>query len=145
MLCARINGCSLSWFLFIRFSSISRWCYFCVVRPGRPTERLIETERKLLRRLSRIGISALRPETLVSLRQYRWATPDHEVVFDALLRLANAPADSVRARLPVEATRMGFPDLDWDAYLDPVTAESESGESVLQLLAQMIAESADGQ
>ena len=69
-------------------------------------------------------------------------------MFDALLRLANAPAALLRARLPAEATRMGFPDIHWNAYFDSANGEDdkpEPDETVAQSLAQIIAESVDRQ
>ncbi len=108
----------------------------------------IAIERNLLRRLCQAGgIAIVPPGDLRALRHYQWASPDHEVVFDALLRLANIPAASLRARLPIETTRMGFPDMHWDLYFESNKSAPElpSNETVSKLVSEMIAESAHRQ
>jgi hypothetical protein len=113
-----------------------------------PTEPPTVIERNLLRILCRTGTSVLQPETLASLRQNAWANPDHQVVFEALLRLANVPPGSLCARLPAEAARLGFPDIPWDAYFESANGASKRhafDEQVAQWLAQTLTESTDRQ
>ena len=105
-------------------------------------EAVIAAEQALLRQFCRAGIASPETEALRRLAQYKWAGPDHQVVFDALLRLANVPPASLRARLPIEATRMGFPDIDWPAYLERSDDRSQSKENIAQLIANLLAESA---
>ena len=107
---------------------------------------MIQTERALLRRLCRSGgISAVSSDEQRTLRRYRWVGRDHQTIFEALVRLASAPASALRERLPAEATRMGFPDIQWEAYFKEAAVGQETGDTVAELIHKMIAESANSQ
>src|ERR1700723_4572227 len=57
-----------------------------------------------------------RATILAELRTHRWQDPEHRVVFEALTLLPGRQASALREQLPAQATRMGFPDVNWDAY-----------------------------
>lgn len=111
----------------------------------RRDESVVAAEQALLRQLCRAGIASFETEALRRLAEYKWAGPDHQVVFEALLRLANVPPASLRARLPVEATRLGFPDIDWPAYLERSDDGPQSKENIAQSIADLLAQSAGRQ
>lgn len=48
---------------------------------------------------------------------YAWQDMEHGLVYAAIQRLASRGPGVLREHLPAQATRMGFPDIDWKAYL----------------------------
>lgn len=108
-------------------------------------QRVTQIERDLLRRLcQRGGIRAIDTDQRKALDHYRWIGQDHRIIFEALVRLANMPVNSVRQQLPGEATRMGFPDIQWEAYFEEPD-KTESDDTVAELIAQLISEPANEQ
>lgn len=82
-------------------------------------EPLLAAERAILKCLCRDEqLARISPDQLTRLRHYAWADPEHRIVFDAIQRSAKATGFSLREYLPAEATRMGFPDVHWDAYFE---------------------------
>jgi hypothetical protein len=83
---------------------------------------LFESPHEIERRVLLALCSALltRDEWLEIQRElanYTWRVPDHAVVYQAILRVrTRGDSRNWRERLPVEATLMGFPDLDWSAF-----------------------------
>jgi hypothetical protein len=64
--------------------------------------------------------SPARAEIEAKLASYTWCDSDHGLVFEALHRLRRGGTTStsqLRRELPAQATRMGFPDVDWENYL----------------------------
>ena len=98
-----------------------------------------------MRQLCRTGILTLDPVALRRLDEHEWTTPDHQIVFEALVRLANVPPSSLRRHLPVEATRMGFPDIHWDTYINSASGDLDSEPSITQLVGEILAQSAGRQ
>jgi hypothetical protein len=88
--------------------------------PDLPTsESCVALEREILQWFC----AANAPETISSelkktLAAYAWRDPDNRVVFESLTRLTSGltPAQ-LREQLPAQATRMGFPDVNWGNYL----------------------------
>lgn len=80
---------------------------------------MLATERQLLRRIcaNELDFPELR-QLIDRLSEYSWRDPEHATVFQAIRRLASrARASSQWLReIPAEATRMGFPDVDWPRY-----------------------------
>ena len=91
------------------------------MHPTDPCERLRELERNLLRGLCQPLPDALRERTNRELATYRWRAADHQIIFDALQRIGSTATGSLRERLPAQAVRMGFPDIDWTFFFDPRT------------------------
>jgi len=90
---------------------------------------MADLEREILRALCKDSRSrAKRKEITAQLAAHIWNHSENRVVYEAICRLGNRNASILRAELPAEATRMGFPDIDWKAYFDspPVTAAAIS-------------------
>lgn len=94
--------------------------------PGEnPSRRILKIEREILRALcAREG--AVHARGVPELANYRWRDPEHQVVYEALGKIRGRDADSLREQLAAQATRMGFPDVDWTAYCERM--ETTSGE-----------------
>lgn len=85
----------------------------------RALKTVSELEREILRVLCRSDCAARDWSNLTGqLTGYSWQEPDHQVVFDALRGIRSPDAKTRRDQLPAQATRMGFPDIDWSLYLD---------------------------
>lgn len=77
-----------------------------------------------------------RATILAQLRAHRWQNPEHRVVFEALTLLPGRSAADLREQLPAQATRMGFPDINWDTYFAPTDDDHAALEPlVAELLA----------
>jgi hypothetical protein len=76
-----------------------------------------------------------RATILATLRAHRWQNPEHRVVFEALTLLPGRQAADLREQLPAQATRMGFPDVNWDHYF----AASADNAAIETLVAQLLA------
>jgi hypothetical protein len=64
------------------------------------------------------GLTMSEAKTL--LEKYVWRGPDNRVVFESLCGLSSSlSAGQLREQLPAQATRLGFPDVDWENYLTP--------------------------
>src|SRR5580658_9984700 len=59
------------------------------------------------------ALTAIRAAILAQLRTHHWQDPEHRVVFEALTALPGRQASDLREQLPAQATRMGFPDVNW--------------------------------
>jgi hypothetical protein len=78
-----------------------------------------QIERDILRTLCAVAIDPSRWRGLVNqLSDYEWKDPEHKVVFDALRQIKSDDAHRRRQELPAQVTRMGFPDVNWEKYLD---------------------------
>ena len=88
-------------------------------------DRILELERSILRAIC-CG-SGLEPDVraaaIRSLRGYAWRDAEHRIVFAALVRVQQSSGASAVEQLPAQATRMGFPDMDWKLYLHPRQTE----------------------
>jgi hypothetical protein len=60
------------------------------------------------------------------LTAYTWESPEHKVVYDALRAIKSNAAEARRDELPAQATRMGFPDVEWGEYF--VVEQTDSAE-----------------
>ena len=72
----------------------------------------------------------LREMSVRGLSVYSWKSAEHRVVFEAIARLRRRDAERLREELPAQATRMGFPDVEWAAYF----AAGEEEPADLQVL-----------
>jgi hypothetical protein len=115
-------------------------------RPSNPPrdQQLISLERDLLRALCQSGVPAeLSSPARSVLQNYSWLGSDHQTVFEAVLRIGSARGDSLREQLAAHATRMGFPDIDWNEYFGKAVAvEGDSKRSVLELVRELKAAAA---
>jgi len=112
-----------------------------MARPPQEEETpAVEVERQLLcamcsRRVSRKQIIS----AIDQLAGYAWLVPEHAIVFQAIrgaLRLAHG---SIRELLPAQATRNGFPDVEWPEYFARASDEETSlNELANRLIARSI-------
>jgi hypothetical protein len=63
--------------------------------------------------------------------------PKHRVVFEALTALPGRQPSALREQLPAQATRMGFPDVNWQNYF----AAPADAPAIETLVAQLLATS----
>jgi hypothetical protein len=72
------------------------------------------------------------------LANYSWLEPEHTTVFQAIRSVAGATHTSWRDELPAQATRMGFPDVDWKHYL---ARTSQDGRALSSLIDRLVGDS----
>jgi hypothetical protein len=112
---------------------------FDSVSPLSNSEFRASLERKILSWLcSQRNAEGAASQVRQKLAAYAWSDADNRVVFESLTRLASGltPAE-LREQLPAQATRMGFPDVNWENYWGrSETAEQHIREMVEQLLAR---------
>jgi hypothetical protein len=82
-------------------------------------------------------LNAARARIDSALSGYRWRDSDHAIVFQALGRVPGRDKRPLREQLPAIATRMGFPDIDWESYFVNDTAIPE--EQITNLLRKLTA------
>jgi hypothetical protein len=70
-------------------------------------------------------------ETLVA---HQFASPEHEIIFEALKTIPSGSAIHIRKTLAARVTRLGFPDIDVKTILQ---MEPPSAEEVRLLLRQL--------
>jgi|HubBroStandDraft_1064217.scaffolds.fasta_scaffold04626_10 hypothetical protein len=109
-----------------------------------PDQQLISLERDLLSALCQSEAPAeLSSQVLPDLQNYPWQGLDHQTVFEALLHIGSARSPSLREQLAAHATRMGFPDINWNEYFEEsVAANGESKRSVMELARELKAAAA---
>ncbi len=95
----------------------------------------VEIERQLLRamcgrRVSRQQISG----AIDRLANYVWLVPEHAIVFQAIRGAVRHAHGSLPELLPAQATRMGFPDVDWPEYFTKDGRESLPLNTLLRRL-----------
>jgi replicative DNA helicase len=104
-----------------------------------PSQRIAELERKILRALCRcLQADEGSERALRELESFQWHEPEHQVIYEALeavLRRGETPA---RESLATQATRMGFPAIDWATYFKP--AESQSAGAAARELPRLLRE-----
>jgi hypothetical protein len=104
------------------------------------SDRLVALERRILQVLCnqiQKRSSSQRSSEVSGLADYSWQSPEHRVVFAAWEQLRRQGLRMLRDQLPAQATRMGFPDVDWAVYLHSRPAYSTS---LHQLIRQLKAE-----
>ena len=97
-------------------------------------------ERQILQEFCAGNISSSEAIEIRSrLAGYAWRDSDSRVVFEAFCRLRDASAlttTELQEQLPAQATRMGFPDVNWENYLGNVASDQRDiRELVDELLA----------
>jgi hypothetical protein len=70
------------------------------------------------------------------LEHYRWREPIHQALFSALMALPLESLDAIRFHLPARLARMGYPDVDWEAYFKPERFSKAEAEELVQRLRQ---------
>jgi hypothetical protein len=86
---------------------------------------IVELEREVLRKLCGTHVAPdtsvrtdvnSRERAVLELLAHPWQDAEHRIVFEALARLPGRDAAELQRQLPAQATRMGFPDVEWQAY-----------------------------
>jgi hypothetical protein len=96
----------------------------------------LDLERSALRALC-CGVSENRdalPAAMRDLSDYSWRGAEHRIVYETLARLRVSGGESVAGQLPAQATRMGFPDVDWNLYLQPAEAAQPDISEIIRAL-----------
>lgn len=104
-------------------------------------DAILELERQILSALC--APAAMPPEREAAMSQlalHTWRAPEHRVVYEALTRMRSRDAAALRAELPSMATRMGFPDVDWNEYFG--RNEIANADDIEPLLRRLVASSA---
>jgi hypothetical protein len=84
------------------------------------TAAIVKAERLVLRALSTRPMEHTEwIEIDRKLTRYEWQEPDHAVIYEAMVRARSRDPRHWREQLPAQTTRMGFPDLDWEFFLEP--------------------------
>jgi hypothetical protein len=113
------------------------------------TTRIIALERKILVALCTGALRRPAWERLAgALANHVWQEPEHRVVYAALRQIRIRDPRTWREQLPAQATRMGFPDVDWRGYLAPKeksarTITSAQVSRMLHTLKTLAAERSD--
>jgi hypothetical protein len=103
--------------------------------PFAPDSDRIQQELQLLRFLCLPAASgAHRTRILGRLSRYSWREPDHQVIFEALFELSAAPLHELRALLPGQLTRKGFPDISLDVCFQPPDLSPDEAEELAHSL-----------
>ena len=102
--------------------------------PAKPATDALEL--KLLRVLcTRHEAADPTAKLRASLKTYAWNDPEHRIVFEALCRLAGSLTSlQLREQLPAQATRMGFPDVNWQNYFQAGEIENADIEDLVRRL-----------
>lgn len=75
-----------------------------------------------------------RTRVLGRLSHYSWRESDHQVIFEALSELSAAPPHELRALLPAQLTRKGFPDISLDVCFQPPGLSPDEAEELAHSL-----------
>jgi hypothetical protein len=107
---------------------------------------VLDLEFKILRRLCNDQLASASPTAndaatrstiLAKLLPHHWQDPEHRVVFEALTALPGRQPSALREQLPAQATRMGFPDVNWQNYFAAPADASAIETLVVDLLATL--------
>jgi hypothetical protein len=83
-------------------------------------------------------------ETFVhALSGHNWKGAEHRIVFEAVASLGGRPAKQLREELPAQATRMGFPDVNWADYFTVGGATALDLETPVRKLMALAAQDAE--
>lgn len=101
-------------------------------------DAVTKLEREVLRLLCHLPDAPpdrARSHALCNLSSHDWKDIDHGVVFNALRRSPGREPALLREQLPAEATRLGFPDVDWTEYFaEPVSSDAAKIEQLMREL-----------
>lgn len=108
---------------------------------------IIELEQEILRRLcqpcdAEVSVQPLsnsHERAILELLAHRWEGAEHRIVFEALTRLPGRDAAELQRQLPSQATRMGFPDVDWEAYFTNDSARGNTAPEESSAIETLIA------
>jgi len=86
---------------------------------GFPT-KITQIERRILVVLCSRALDRPKWDQLAdALATHVWREPEHHIVYAALRQIRIHDPKTWREQLPAQATRMGFPEVDWQTYIPP--------------------------
>ncbi|MGH9770601.1 MAG: hypothetical protein ACRD4Q_02710 [Candidatus Acidiferrales bacterium] len=103
---------------------------------GASANKIFDLERSILKALC-LGQAATSESARRSLAVHTWQDQEHRVVYEALQRLRTHDPEFLRERLPAQATRMGFPDVDWHTYFAPADVSVDIEQLIRELAATL--------
>ena len=96
-----------------------------------------ELELEVLRAFCTLAVAGIELRSaMVSLERHAWRDPEHRIVYDALRRIHPGRPAALREELPGMATRMGFPDVDWQRYFAPTKIKPAEFEAAVRAVMQ---------
>src|ERR1039458_2790813 len=99
------------------------------------SDTVLHLERRILRALCGSANTPAAWDGLTSqLADHTWQEPEHRVVYEALRQIRSRDPKTRREQLPAQATRMGFPDVEWTAYLSPEGGEKTDAKQLIARL-----------
>jgi hypothetical protein len=101
----------------------------------------VDLERRVLRQICRARLTrAAWAKIARALRDYAWRDVEHGLVYAAIERLGSRDPKTLREQLPGQATRMGFPDIDWQAYFsaDETPVAASSADQIVRQIKRLI-------
>jgi hypothetical protein len=106
-----------------------------------PSNRVLELEHSILRALCNRAVTKVVWDIVArELDNHHWQAPDHRVVYEALRRIRDHDPGFVRDQLPAQATRMGFPDVEWSSYFAPAPKPEADLEELIGELGTALAD-----
>jgi hypothetical protein len=101
---------------------------------------IVSLELALLRALcASAEVCASRDQIASAIPGYKWRDSEHAIVYEALCKVPNRDKRPLSEQLPVIATRMGFPDVEWEAYFVPPAVPNPEILELLRMLASTAA------
>jgi hypothetical protein len=79
-------------------------------------QKALKLERRVLRALCGLPSAREAKAHAAQMEGHAWLDSEHRIVFEALKRLAARDRKAWRDELPAQATRMGFPEVEWRNY-----------------------------
>jgi uncharacterized membrane-anchored protein len=102
---------------------------------GSSRKEQFELERKLLTALCQPAFDAqIRAKVLQRLKAHAFVEPDHEVIYRALAVMPEAESGEIREWLARAVTRLGYPDVDFDALFSAAPPASAEVAALLERL-----------
>jgi hypothetical protein len=106
-----------------------------------PSNKVLELEHSILRALCNRAVTRVVWDSAArELANHHWQAPDHRVVYEALCRIRDHDPGRIRDQLPAQATRMGFPDVEWSSYFEPARKPEADLEELIGELGTALAE-----
>jgi len=106
------------------------------------SKSLADLERAVLRAICTQPLSPMLWDIARrELASYVWLEPDHAVVYDAIANVRSREPKNWRSHLVAQTTRMGFPEIDWGAYLETAGKSDIEASELIRKLKAVAAES----
>lgn len=70
--------------------------------------------------------------------RYEWRSADHQVIYSALQRNVEARLGWTKEELTAQATRNGFPDIDWDGFFAGVPINADRAKKLPAMIDSLL-------